>query len=89
VTITPLPPTSATVSITASGFAYFVRVLSPALGARFSDNYVDLRAGDTKVIMVEGLPEGFQRRPARGGVLPGRLGLALPGHGLAEIGMPS
>jgi len=34
-------------------------VLSPAPGARFSDNYVDLRAGDTTVIMVEGLPEGF------------------------------
>jgi len=59
VAVTPLPPTSAIVSITASGFAYFVHVLSPAPGTRFSDNYVDLRAGDTTMITVEGLPEGF------------------------------
>jgi beta-mannosidase len=59
VAVTPLSPSSATVSITASRFAYFVHVLSPLPGARFSNNYIDLRTGDTAVIMVEGLPDSF------------------------------
>lgn len=68
----PLPPpelsveiastsaTSATVSITAAGFAYFVHVLSPAPGVTFSDNYVDLRAGERTMIDVRGLPADFE-----------------------------
>ena len=51
--------TSASVRITAASFAYFVRVLSPAPGVTFSDNYVDLRAGESVVIEVRGLPTGF------------------------------
>jgi beta-mannosidase len=47
------------VSITAASFAYFVHVLTPAPGVTFSDNYVDLRAGERTVIEVRGLPKDF------------------------------
>ena len=59
VEVTSSSPTTATVSITAAHFAYFVHVLTPAPGVRFSDNYVDLRAGETVSIEVAGLPDGF------------------------------
>ena len=52
-------PTAATVTITAATFAYFVHLPTPSPGVRFSDNYVDLRAGDTVMIEVEGLPASF------------------------------
>ncbi|MFG1920528.1 glycoside hydrolase family 2 protein [Cryptosporangium sp. NPDC048952] len=42
-------------TITARGFVYFVHVLTPNPGVRFSDNYVDLRDGDSVMIDVTGL----------------------------------
>ena len=59
VAITSVSAGSATVSITAATFAYFVRVLSPAPGVTFSDNYVDLQAGESTAIEVVGLPPDF------------------------------
>jgi beta-mannosidase len=50
---------AATVDITARGYAYFAHVLSPAPGVRFSDNYLDLRDGQSVRIRVDGLPDGF------------------------------
>ncbi|PJJ72984.1 beta-mannosidase [Diaminobutyricimonas aerilata] len=55
----PDGPGAATVSITAHGYAYLVRVLSPAPGVRLSDNYFDLRDGEARVVQVSGLPDGF------------------------------
>lgn len=49
----------AAVEVTAASYAYFVHIPSPAPGVRFSDNYLDLRAGDAVRIEVSGLPEGF------------------------------
>lgn len=52
-------PGTARLTVTASRYAYLVHVLTPAPGVRFGDNYLDLRAGDTAVIEVSGLPDGF------------------------------
>ncbi|HEX3783262.1 MAG TPA: glycoside hydrolase family 2 protein [Pseudonocardiaceae bacterium] len=47
---------AAELTITATGFAYFVHALTPAPGTRFSRNYLDLRDGETATIAVTGLP---------------------------------
>ena len=49
--------TTARVTLTADGFAYFVHLLSPAPGVRFSDNYLDLRTGDSAVVDVTGVSD--------------------------------
>jgi beta-mannosidase len=50
---------AAELTITATGFAYFVHALTPAPGVRFDTNYLDLRDGETATIRVTGLPDGF------------------------------
>jgi beta-mannosidase len=45
------------IEITAPRFAYFVRVLSATPQARFSDNYVTLRAGESIRIRVTGVAD--------------------------------
>lgn len=50
---------TARVTISARGYAYLVRVLSPSPGTRFSDNYFDLRDGESATVEVSGLPDGF------------------------------
>jgi beta-mannosidase len=55
-------PGTANVTITAATFCYFVHLLTPAPGVRFSDNYLDLRPGDVARIGVTGLPSGFDPR---------------------------
>ena len=52
-------PGKASVTITATGFAYFVHALTPAPDVRFDTNYVDLRDGQTATINVTGLPDDF------------------------------
>lgn len=52
-------PGEASVTITTTGFAYFVHTLTPAPGARFDTNYLDLRDGQTATINVTGLPDAF------------------------------
>ena len=47
----------AVVRILATGFNYFVRIPTPSLDVRFSDNYFDLRDGDLAEITVRGLTE--------------------------------
>jgi beta-mannosidase len=59
VEIEPAGDGAAVVAITASSYAYLVHIPSPMPGVRFSDNYLDLRAGDTARIQVSGLPAGF------------------------------
>jgi len=51
-------PGSARITVTSRGFSYLVRVLSPAGFVRFSDNYLDLRDGESVVIEVDNLPVG-------------------------------
>ena len=55
-------PGTASVTVTAETFCYFVHLLTPAPGVRFSDNYLDLRPGDVARIDVTGLPAGFDPR---------------------------
>ncbi|HEY2697604.1 MAG TPA: glycoside hydrolase family 2 protein, partial [Pseudonocardiaceae bacterium] len=50
---------AATVELTAHGYHYLTRILTPAPGVRFSANYLDLRDGETRQITVTGLPEDF------------------------------
>ena len=45
------------VRVMATGFNYFVRIPTPSLDVRFSDNYFDLRDGDLAEIAVRGLTE--------------------------------
>jgi beta-mannosidase len=52
-------PREAALTITATGFAYFVHALTPVTGARYNNNYFDLRNGETATIGITGLPEGF------------------------------
>ena len=47
----------AVVRVLATGFNYFVRIPTPSLDVRFSDNYFDLRDGDLAEIAVRGLTE--------------------------------
>jgi beta-mannosidase len=50
-------PGVALLTVTSPEFAYFVHALTPVPGVLFNDNYVDLRADDTAVIEVTGLPD--------------------------------
>ena len=59
VTATRTGPGKAAVTITASGFAYFVHALTPLPGTRFDVNYLDLRDGESAVIELTGLPVEF------------------------------
>ena len=52
-------PGKAVLTITATGFAYFVHALTPMPGTRFDVNYLDLRNGETATIEVTGLPDDF------------------------------
>jgi beta-mannosidase len=72
---------TATVELTAHGYHYLTRILTPAPGVRFSANYLDLRDGETRQIIVTGLPEHFDPAnllvtsyPSAGGV-----------HGFGEL----
>ena len=51
-------PTTATVTVATTTFAYFVRVLTPWPGARPDISALDLRPGTKAVVTVTGLPEG-------------------------------
>ena len=55
-TITSTGDGTATVELTAHGYHYLTRILTPAPGVRFSANYLDLRDGETRQITVTGLP---------------------------------
>lgn len=55
----------ATLRVTAHGHGYFVHVPSPAPDVRFSDNYLDLRDGESVTIRIDGLPSGFDPRGLR------------------------
>ena len=59
VAATKTGPGKAVLTITATGFAYFVHALTPLPGARFDVNYLDLRDGETATIEVTGLPDDF------------------------------
>ena len=49
-------PGTATARLRAGGYAYFSRVVADCPGVRFSQNYLDLRDGQTAEISVSGLP---------------------------------
>lgn len=51
-------PGTARITVTSHGYSYLVRVLSPAGFVRFSDNYLDLRDGESTTIVVTNLPAG-------------------------------
>lgn len=51
--------TSADIDLTAHGFCYAARVLSPIPGVTFDANYVDLRDGDRRTLRVADLPTAF------------------------------
>lgn len=51
-------PGTARITVTSRGYSYLVRVLSPAGFVRFSDNYLDLRDGESTTIEVTNLPTG-------------------------------
>ena len=55
----------------ATGFNYFVRIPTPSLDVRFSDNYFDLRDGELAEIAVRGLTDdiGDDQLRAVSGVL--------------------
>ena len=57
--VVPTGAGEAEITITARGHAYFVHIPSPVPGIRFTDNYLDLRDGDTVRIRVTGMPDGF------------------------------
>lgn len=59
VQIEPKGSGGATVNISTDSLAYLVRIPTPAPGVRFSDNYVDVAAGQPVSIEVTGLPEDF------------------------------
>ncbi|MBL7489429.1 glycoside hydrolase family 2 protein [Frankia sp. AgB1.9] len=48
---------TAALTITATGFAYFVHALTPSRETRFDTNYLDLRAGQTATIQITGLSD--------------------------------
>ncbi len=58
-TVEPTGVGTASITIASRGYSYLVRVLSPTPGVSFSDNYLDLRDGQSVRIEVSGLPEGF------------------------------
>ncbi|GAA1839040.1 glycoside hydrolase family 2 protein [Microlunatus capsulatus] len=50
-------PGTLAVTLTSTGFSYLVRVTAPDHpAARFSDNYLDLRDGESVTVLVTGLP---------------------------------
>ena len=49
----------ARITVTSRGYSYLVRIPSPAGFVKFSDNYFDLRDGESTTIEVTGLPEGI------------------------------
>jgi beta-mannosidase len=55
VAVTETGEGTATLEITSDRFAYFVHVLTPDPGVRFTDNYLDLRPGHVRRIGVSGL----------------------------------
>ena len=57
VSATATGPGEAALTVTATGFAYFVHALTPAPGIRFDTNYLDLRDGESATIKVTGLPD--------------------------------
>lgn len=57
--VTQTSATSASVTIEADAFTYLVRVTTPWPTARFSDNYLDLRAEEPRTITITGLPESY------------------------------
>jgi beta-mannosidase len=59
VTATKTGPGAASLTVTATGFAYFVHALTPSPAARFDTNYLDLRDGQAATIEVTGLPDDF------------------------------
>jgi beta-mannosidase len=74
-------PTTARVRLAAQGYAYFVHLLTPAPGVRFSDNYLDLRDGDSAEVEVTGLPEGFDLDALQvRGLAGGRTVITRPGR---------
>jgi beta-mannosidase len=40
------------ITLTATGYAYFVHLIVPHEGTRFSDNYFDLESGETRQVTV-------------------------------------
>ncbi|MDP9101947.1 MAG: glycoside hydrolase family 2 protein [Actinomycetota bacterium] len=66
----------ATVELRARAYSYLTRVMSSTPGVRFSGNYLDLRAGDTRTVEVAGLNAGTRLTVASyrepGVELPGR-----------------
>lgn len=54
-TVTRVDDTTATVEVRSDGYGFFVHLDSPAVGIQFSDNYFDLRDGETTTITVRGL----------------------------------
>jgi beta-mannosidase len=59
VVATEAGPGKAALTITATGFAYFVHLLTPLPGIRFDTNYLDLRDGEAAEIAITGLPDDF------------------------------
>jgi beta-mannosidase len=57
--VTPGPEGTATVELISHGYNYLTRVTAPIPGVTFSSNYLDLRDGDSKRIIISGLPAGF------------------------------
>ena len=49
----------------ATGFNYFVRIPTPVLQVRFSDNYLELRDGDVAEIIARGLTENVSNDQLR------------------------
>lgn len=62
-TTTATGPTTAAIAIVSSGYNYLTHVTSPYVGPHYSENYLDLRDGETITVSITGLPEGFD--PAR------------------------
>lgn len=70
-TVARTGPTSAEVTVKADVFTYLARVTVRHPGARFSDNFLDLRAGDVRTIEITHLPEGFDLADLRVGTYVG------------------
>ncbi|MBM2622714.1 glycoside hydrolase family 2 protein [Actinoplanes sp. LDG1-06] len=58
-TVSRTGATTASVTVHATSLTYQARVSAGVPGARYSDNYLDLRPGDEVVVTVDGLPENF------------------------------
>ena len=49
----------AELTLTSHGYSYLTRIVAPARGVTFSQNYMDLRDGQSVRVQVAGLPDGF------------------------------